>query len=386
MLRDHWRVAICLAACLGLAGGCAGTGVSGEAPKGLHLARITFGTVPEQGTAYLYTLTNANGMELQITNYGGVVISLRAPDATGAFADITLGYPGLEGYFDNDPNFGCLVGRFGNRIAKGRFTLDEQEYTLAVNNGPNHLHGGIRGFSKKLWDAKAVHREDAVGVQLACVSVDGEEGYPGTLQTTVHYWLTNANELEITYEAITDKATPVNLTFHGYFNLNGEGEGDILGHELMINAARYTPVDETLIPTGELAPVANTPLDFTTPMAIGARIDASDEQIRRGGGYDHNYVLNSQDGSLALAARVYAPESGRVMEVYTTQPGMQLYTGNFLDGTITGKAGKAYQKRYGFCLETQHYPDSPNQPDFPSSILRPGERYLEKTVYRFTTR
>ncbi len=386
MFTGYWRVAGCLAVLLGLAGGCATTGAGGEGARDLHIVRTTCGTVPDQGTAYLYTLTNTNGMEVRMTNYGGIVMSLLTPDATGAFADITLGYPGLDGYFDNNPNFGCLVGRFGNRIAKGRFTLDGQEYSLAVNNGPNHLHGGILGFSKKLWDAKAVDREDAVGLKLTYVSVDGEEGYPGSLQTTVHYWLTNANELEIVYEAVTDQATPVNLTFHGYFNLDGEGEGDILDHELMINAAKYTPVDETLIPTGELAPVANTPLDFTTPVAIGARIDADHEQIRYGGGYDHNYVLNSQDGSLALAARVYAPESGRVMEVYTTQPGIQFYSGNFLDGTITGKAGKVYQRRYGFCLETQHYPDSPNQPGFPSCILKPGETYLQKTVYRFTTR
>ena len=384
MFRGYWPVAGCLAVLLGLAGGCATTGAGGGDARDLHLVRTTYGTVPDQGTAYLYTLTNANGMEVRITNYGGIVTSLLAPDATGAFADVSLGYPGLEGYFDNNPNFGCLVGRFGNRIAKGRFMLDGQDYTLAVNNGPNHLHGGLLGFSKKLWDAKPVRREDAVGLKLTYVSADGEEGYPGTLQTTVHYWLTNANELEIVYEAVTDKATPVNLTFHGYFNL--DGEGDILDHEMMINATRYTPVDDTLIPTGELAPVANTPLDFTTPVAIGARIDADHEQIRRGGGYDHNYVLNGQDGSLALAARVYAPESGRVMEVYTTQPGIQFYSGNFLDGTITGKAGKAYQKRYGFCLETQHYPDSPNQPAFPSCILRPGEKYFQKTVYRFTTR
>ncbi|HOD49893.1 MAG TPA: aldose epimerase family protein [Candidatus Hydrogenedentes bacterium] len=386
MFTRNWRVAVCLAAVLGVFPGCATQGNGEEGSGRLSIAKATYGTAPEGGNADLYTITNANGMVAQITNYGGTVTSLLVPDAAGALADVTLGYPSLEGYFENKPYLGCLVGRFGNRIAKGRFTLDGKEYVLAVNNESNHLHGGIKGFNKVLWDAKPAYREGAVGLKLTYVSVDGEEGYPGTLETTVHYWLTNANELEIVYEAVTDKATPVNLTYHGYFNLDGQGEGDILDHVMMINASRYTPVDETLIPTGELAPVANTPLDFTMPVAIGERINADHEQIKRGNGYDHNYVLNSQDGSLALAARVLAPGSGRVMEVYTTQPGVQFYSGNFLDGTITGKEGKVYKQRYGFCLETQHYPDSVNQPGFPSCILEPGKKYYQKTVYRFTTR
>ncbi|MFO7973572.1 MAG: aldose epimerase family protein [Candidatus Hydrogenedentota bacterium] len=347
--------------------------------------RATYGTVPGEGKADIYTLTNANGMEAQITNYGGIVTSLRVPDANGELADVVLGYPSIEGYIENPSYFGCLVGRFGNRIAKGKFTLDGKEYSLAANDGPNHLHGGVKGFNKVLWKATPVGREDAVGLKLTYVSPNGEEGYPGTLKTTVHYWLTNANELEIVYEAVTDKPTPINLTHHGYFNLDGQGTGDILDHVMMINADRYTPVDETLIPIGELASVDGTPFDFTKPTPIGERINADHEQIKRGGGYDHNFVLNSKDGSLALAARVVAPESGRVMEVYTTQPGVQFYAGNFLDGTITGKQGKVYEKRYGFCLETQHFPDSPNQPDFPSCILEPGDKYYQKTVYRFTT-
>lgn len=377
-------VAVCLVASLALFSGCATWGpwpFNTEIP--INLSKETFGTVPGEGEACLYTLTNANGMEARITNFGGNVTSLRVPDANGKLADVVLGFPSLEEYIENPPNFGCLVGRFGNRIAKGKFTLNGTEYSLALNDGPNHLHGGLKGFNKVLWKATPAGREDAVGLKLTYVSPDGEEGYPGTLKTTVHYWLTNANELEIVYEATTDKATPVNLTHHSYFNLDGQGNGDILDHVMMINAEHYTPVDETLIPTGELAPVAGTPLDFTHPTPIGERINADHEQIKRGGGYDHNYVLNSQDGSLALAARVVAPESGRIMEVWTTEPGVQFYSGNFLDGTLTGKEGKVYEKRYGFCLETQHYPDSPNQPDFPSCILEPGEKYYQKTVYRF---
>lgn len=386
MLTHSGFSAICLGVAAACVAGCATQEAGGQFSSKMRLTKTTYGTAPGQGQADLYTLTNANGMEVSITNYGGIVTSLLAPDADGTFADVVLGYPDFEGYLNNNPFFGCLVGRFGNRIANGRFTLDGVEYQLAVNNGPNHLHGGLKGFDKVLWDATPVRRRDALGLRLFYLSPDGEEGYPGNLRTTVHYWLTNDNELEIVYEAETDKPTPVNLTHHSYFNLDGQGEGDILDHVMMINASHYTPVDETLIPTGEIAPVAGTPFDFTTPARIGERIDADHEQIKYGGGYDHNYVLDSQDGSLALAARVVGPRSGRVMEVYTTEPGMQLYTGNFLDGSITGKEGKSYHKRYGFCLETQHFPDSPNQPAFPSSILRPGETYYQKTVYRFTTR
>lgn len=385
MLTRTWPVAVCLVATLEVISGCATQGSGGDYAGELRIMKATYGTVPGVGHADVFSLTNAHGMEAQITTYGGIVTALRVPDASGKLTDVVLGYPGIEGYLDNNPYFGCLVGRFGNRIAKGKFTLDGKDYELAVNNGPNHLHGGVKGFNKVIWKATPVRRDDAIGLKLTYVSPDREEGYPGELTTTVHYWLTNANELEIVYEAETTRATPVNLTHHGYFNLDGQGEGDILDHLMMINAARYTPVDDTLIPTGELAPVAGTPLDFTQPVPIGERINAEHEQLKRGSGYDHNYVLNSQDGSLALAARVVAPESGRVMEVYTTEPGVQFYSGNFLDGTITGKQGKVYQKRFGFCLETQHYPDSPNQPDFPSCILKPGEKYYQKTVYRFTT-
>jgi len=350
------------------------------------MEKHAFGKTPDGTPVELYTLTNANGLEAKITNYGGIVVSLLVPDRDGKPGDVVLGYETLEEYIENNPYFGTLVGRYGNRIARGKFTLEGIEYTLAQNDGENHLHGGPKGFDKVVWKADAVRSKKSVGLKLTYLSKDGEEGYPGNLSVTVVYTLTNDNELKIEYTAVTDKVTIVNLTHHGYFNLAGAGLGDILGHELMIKADRFTPVDKGLIPTGELRSVKGTPMDFTQAVAIGARIDQAAEQLVLGGGYDHNWVLNNGDGSLALAARVYEPTTGRVMEVYTTEPGIQFYSGNFLDGSITGKGGKVYEYRYGFCLETQHFPDSPNKPDFPSTVLKPGETYTTTTIYTFSVK
>jgi aldose 1-epimerase len=330
----------------------------------------------------LFTLKNSKGVEAAITNYGGIVVSLKTPDKAGNFADIVLGFDSPEGYKQENPYFGAIIGRYGNRIAKGRFTLNGAEYKLATNNGENALHGGLKGFDKVLWDV--VSSSDK-SLELKYVSADGEEGYPGTLTAIVRYTLTDDNELRIDYTATTDKDTVVNLTNHSYFNLAGEGSGDVLGHNVQIHASRFTPVDAGLIPTGELKPVAGTPFDFRQPHAIGERINASDEQITRGKGYDHNFVLDGEMGNLRPAARVTEPKSGRVMEVSTTEPGVQFYTGNFLDGTVKGKGGKAYPFRSGFCLETQHFPDSPNQPSFPTTTLKPGQTHNSTTVYKFST-
>ena len=343
-----------------------------------------FGTADGQAIE-LYTLENKNGMEVTITNYGGIVQSIKVPDRAGKIADVALGFDTLDGYLKDNPYFGAIVGRYGNRIAKGRFTLNGVEYKLAQNNGENALHGGLKGFNKQVWKARETSVGDAPGVELTYLSRDGEEGYPGNLSVTVTYSLTGDNELKIDYRATTDKDTVVNLTNHSYFNLAGQGEGDILGHELTIDADRFTPVDAGLIPTGELKSVEGTPFDFRKPTAIGARINQGDEQLKLGKGYDHDFVLIHPQGSFGVAARVREPKSGRVMEVSTTEPGVQFYTGNFLDGTIRGKGGKVYQQRYGFCLETQHFPDSPNHPDFPSTVLKPGETYRTSTIYKFST-
>ena len=345
-----------------------------------------FGETEDGQPVRLYSLRNANGLKADIMTYGAIVVSLRTPDRKGHMDDIVLGCDKLDDYIKNSPYFGAIVGRYGNRIAKGKFTLDGTEYTLATNNNNlNHLHGGVKGFDKVVWNDEPVWKADAVGVKLSYLSKDGEEGYPGNLKATVTYLLTNKNELRIDYEATTDKATPINLTHHGYFNLTG-GERDILGHVLALNADKFTPVDEGLIPTGELAPVKGTPMDFAKPTAIGARIGNAYEQLKFGGGYDHNWVLNKRGREMSLAARVYEPTTGRVMEIHTTEPGIQFYSGNFLDGTITGKEGKVYKHRWGLCLETQHFPDSPNKPNFPSTILRPGEKYETTTIYSFSAK
>ena len=326
-------------------------------------------------------LRNAKGIEVRMIPYGGIITSLKTPDRNGQFADIVLGFAADSGYQDAHPYFGAIVGRYGNRIAKGRFVLEGREYLLAANNGPNHLHGGVKGFDKVVWEMQRVAGKNAV--TFSRTSPDREEGYPGNLAVRVTYELTDANELIVDYFATTDNATPVNLTQHSYFNLAGEGAGDILGHQLSINADRYTPVDATLIPTGELASVEGTPFDFRQSTAIGARIDEPHEQLKNGQGYDHNWVLNRRGDGLQPAARVVEPTSGRTLEVETTEPGMQFYAGNFLDGSLTGKSGRAYQRRSGFCLETQHFPDSPNHANFPSTILRPGQEYRSRTVFRF---
>ena len=356
-----------------------------EAKGSMDIDVTAFGRTPDGRQVRLYSLRNANGMTAGIINYGAIVVSLTAPDKDGNLGDIVLGYDNLQDYIKETPYFGAIVGRYGNRIGKGRFILDGKQYTLATNNDENHLHGGIKGFDKVVWADEPLWRPDGVGVKLSYLSKDGEEGYPGNLKATVIYVLTNKNELRVEYEATTDKATPVNLTHHGYFNLT-ECRRDILGHELMLKADRYTPVDAGLIPTGQLASVEGTPMDFRTSTAIGDRIDNDHEQLKFGGGYDHNWVLTKRAGAMTMAAKVYEPTTGRVMEVWTTEPGIQFYAGNFLDGTLTGKGDTVYQHRYGFCLETQHYPDSPNKANFPSTILRPGDTYETTTIYRFSAK
>ena len=350
---------------------------------GGSVTKSSFGTLADGRGVDAYTLTNAGGLRVRVLTYGGIIQSLETPDSHGRLADVVLGFDSLDQYVKESPYFGAIVGRYANRIARGRFTLDGKAYTLAVNNGPNALHGGLRGFDKVVWDAAPFTRGDSVGVALTYVSADGEEGYPGTLRVTVTYTLTGENELVVDYDATTDQATPVNLSQHSYFDLSGGAAADVLGHVLWIGAARYTPVDSTLIPLGTLAPVAGTPFDFRTPTAIGARIGGDDPQLRIAGGYDHNFVLDRAAEGLMHAARVVEPSSGRTLDVYTDQPGLQFYSGNFLDGTLHGKDGRVYAHRGGFCLETQHFPDSPNHPAFPSTILRPGAAYRTRTVFRF---
>ena len=353
------------------------------------LEKTVFGRLPDGRNADLYTLRNEKGMEVKITNYGGTIVSCTAPDRNGTYADVVLGCDSLAGYLRGTPYFGALVGRYGNRIAKGKFTLDGVTYSLATNNIGNHLHGGITGFDKVLWTASAVENSGAnPALKLTYLSKDGEEGYPGNLPVEVVYTLQSDNALKIEYTATTDKKTVVNLTNHAYFNLADAGKSDILGHELLLKAGRFLPVDSTLIPTGELRPVAGTPFDFTRSFKIGARInDSTDTQIRYGLGYDHCWVFDSPGGSLTEPfATLYEPGSGRLLEVLTTEPAIQFYSGNFLDGTVTGKGGLLYRHRTGLCLETEHYPDSPNRPEFPSTVLNPGETYRTTTVYRFSVK
>jgi aldose 1-epimerase len=348
------------------------------------ITKESFGQTTDGHSVDLYTLTNSRGAEVKITNYGGTVTSLKMPDRNGKFDDIVLGFDNLDGYLKATAYFGAIIGRYGNRIGKGRFTLHGVEYRLATNNGENHLHGGIKGFDKVVWGARPLKLPNGAALVLTYLSKDGEEGYPGNLSVKVVYTLTNTNDLKIDYSATTDKDTIVNLTHHSYFNLAGQGNGDILNHRLWIDAARFTPTDAGSIPTGELRNVHGTPFDFTRPTAIGARINQDYEQLKLGKGYDHNFVLNGKMGIMRRVARASDATSGRVMEVWTTEPGLQFYSGNFLDGTLTGKDGKVYQQRYGFCLETQHYPDSPNKPAFPTTVLRKGARYHTTTIYRFS--
>jgi aldose 1-epimerase len=336
----------------------------------------------------MYTLKNNSGIQIKITSYGGIITSIIVPDRDGKMADIVLGYKNAGDYKNaiEQLYFGAIIGRYGNRIANGHFSLDGKTYSVAKNNGENHLHGGTTGFDKVDWDARFVETDNAI--ELIYLSEDGEEGYPGNLRLKITYRLTHEDELVVDYYAVTDKATPVNLTQHSYFNLKGEGNGSILDHELMLNSGKFTPVNGELIPTGNISSVEGTPFDFTSAKTIGLDINQNDEQLSYGGGYDHNWILDktgSKDG-MSLVARVYEPDSGRCLEVHTTEPGVQLYSGNFLNGRLKGKSGKTYQKHGGFCLETQHYPDSPNRSNFPSTILRPGEEYLSTTVFKFMTR
>jgi aldose 1-epimerase len=356
--------------------------------KGPNVTRAMSAAALNGTPIEVFTLTNSHGVELQAITYGGIITSLKVPDRSGRVVDVVLGFDSPDSYLKDPPPpfFGALIGRYGNRIAKGTFTLDGTVYTLATNNSPNHLHGGNKGFDKVMWAGDTRQTGDGASVVFTRTSPDGEEGYPGTLQARVTYTLTDRNELVVDYQAKTDKATPVNLTQHSYFNLAGAGSGDILGHELLINADRYTPVDATLIPTGELASVAGTPFDFRKATPIGARIGEDHPQLKNGKGYDHNWVLNRTGVGLQLAARLTDPSSGRTLEIRTTEPGLQFYSGNFLDGTITGKGGHKYAFRSGLCLETQHFPDSPNHSNFPSTILRPGQSYDSKTVFAFSAR
>jgi len=353
--------------------------------------RDAFGMTPAGDSVDVYTLTNANGLSMRVMNYGGIILSLRVPDRGGTLEDVVLGFDALQGYTREayraaNPYFGALIGRYGNRIDEGEFTIDGQTYTLEVNDGPNHLHGGEEGLDQVVWDAEPYRHADSVGLVLTHTSPDGHGGYPGRLDLEVTYTLTSDDELVIDYRATTTEATHVNLTQHSYFNLDGEGDGDILDHRLRTEAEAFTPVDSTLIPTGTFRQVEGTPFDFTEPTPIGARIDTENQQLDIAGGYDHNLVLRRQDSdTLHLAARVYDPDSGRLMTVRTTEPGLQFYSGNFLDGSFSGKSGEPYGRHAGFALETQHFPDSPNHPDFPSTLLCPDETYTSRTVYAFST-
>lgn len=376
--RCAWLVAL---ASLIATAACMKSDTSVPAANPPTVTREVFGTLPSGDSVHLYTLTNAHGIVVRAMEYGGIIVSLSTPDRAGASGDIVLGYDSLARYLESSPYFGAIVGRYANRIAKGRFTVDGKQYTLATNNGANALHGGVRGFDKVLWKGEGSTDSTGAHLVLRYVSADGEEGYPGALTVQVSYTLTNRDEFAVDYLATTTKATPVNLSQHSYFNL--AGTGDILGHQLTLDAAGYTPVDTTLIPTGVIVPVQGTPFDFRVPTAIGARIGAADAQLKAGGGYDHNWVLTREGRGLAHAARVEDPASGRTLDVATTEPGIQFYSGNFLDGTLTGKGGREYGHRSGLCLETQHFPDSPNQPGFPSTILKPGAEYRSRTVYTF---
>jgi aldose 1-epimerase len=351
-------------------------------PKTGVVHKSSFGKTADGTPVEIYTLRNSTGMEATIMTYGGIVTSLKVPDRNGKLGDVVLGYDSLRGYLTNSPYFGALIGRYGNRIAKGQFTLDGQTYTLATNNVPNHLHGGLKGFDKVVWTAKPVETFYGSGLELTYVSKDGEEGYPGELSVKAIYVVTEKNELLVQFTATTDKDTVCNLTHHSYFNLRGGG--DVLDHVVQINADKMTPVDSTLIPTGELKPVAGTPFDFRQPTAVGARIGDDNEQLKFGNGYDHNWVFTKSSGELILAACVLEPTTGRVMEVYTTSPGMQFYSGNFLDGTIKGKGGQIYKFRDGFCMEPQGFPDSPNHPNFPTTELKPGGIYKNTIIYKFS--
>jgi aldose 1-epimerase len=346
----------------------------------------SFGKTTDGKAVEIYTLKNSKGVETQIITYGGTVVSLKVPDKSGKFGDVVLGYYTIADYEKNQSYIGALIGRYGNRIGKGKFTLDGKEYDLAKNNNGNHLHGGLKGFDKVIWKARPFADNSGANLELIYFSKDGEEGYPGNLSVKVVYSLTENNELKIVYSATTDKNTVVNLTQHSYFNLAGAGSGDILTHQLTLNADKFTPTDDVSIPSGELKSVKGTPFDFLTPTAIGARINDSDEQLKFGNGYDHNWVLNKTDNSLTLGATVYEPTSGRVLEVSTTEPGLQFYSGNFLDGAIKGKNGQNYPRRSGFCLESQHFPDSPNKPEFPTTELKKGQTYSQTTIYKFSVK
>jgi aldose 1-epimerase len=370
---------LCLALCL-LAVALAGCASTSTAP--MQISRKPFGQTPDGKNVYLFTLRNSKGAEALISNYGGIVTSLKVPDRNGTLGDVVLGYDNLADYIKDSPFFGALIGRYGNRIARGKFALDGKEYTLATNNYPNALHGGIKGFDKVVWEPSIITGPDGAGLKLTYLSKDGEEGYPGNLSVTVVYTFTEDNALKVEYTATTDKDTVINLTQHSYFNLAGKDL--ILGHVAMIPADKFTPVDSTLIPTGELKPVDGTPFDFRAPTPIGARINQDDEQLKFGKGYDHNWVINKPMGQLGLMARVTEPTSGRVMEVISTEPGLQFYSGNFLDGTLTGKGGWVYKFRSAIAMEPQHFPDSPNKPQFPSVVLKPGQTYHNTIIYKFS--
>ena len=350
-----------------------------------EITKAPFGTADGKSVE-IYTLANSKGSEARIMTYGGTLVSLKVPDKNGKFSDIVLGYDSLADYQKATAYFGALIGRYGNRIGKGKFSIGGKEYKLAINNGVNHLHGGLKGFDKVIWTASPSVEADGAHLELNYLSRDGEEGYPGNLNVKVEYVLTENNELKIEYSATTDKPTVVSLTHHSYFNLAGAGQGTILDHQLTLNADRFTPTDSGSIPTGELRSVKGTPFDFTKATAIGSRIEQNGEQLKFGNGYDHNFVLNKNGEVLSLAATVYESTSGRVLELFTTEPAVQFYTGNFLDGLIKGKSGQNYPRRSGFCLEAQHFPDSPNRPKFPSTVLRPGKTYRQTTIYKFSVR